>query len=133
VIVADTNLLAYLVLGGAEQPLATGVARRDAAWAVPQLWRSEFRNILAGYMRLGRLGLAGAWAAHEVADRLVAGREYAVRGHDVLRLVESSRCSAYDCEFAALAQHLAVPLVTWDKQLLRGFPGVAVAPKAFVS
>ena len=43
----------------------------------------------------------------------------------VMQLVASSTCTAYDCEFVALAQELRVPLVTTDKQLLRDFPRVA--------
>ena len=43
----------------------------------------------------------------------------------ILDLVASSTCSAYDCEFVALAQELGVPLVTTDKQILRDFPRIA--------
>jgi len=43
----------------------------------------------------------------------------------VLDLVASSTCTAYDCEFVALARELAVPLVTTDKQILRDFPAIA--------
>ena len=38
----------------------------------------------------------------------------------------TSHCSAYDCEFVALALELEVPLVTADRQLLRSFPRIAV-------
>lgn len=33
---------------------------RDAEWVAPILWRSEFRNILAGFMRRGLLTAAAA-------------------------------------------------------------------------
>jgi predicted nucleic acid-binding protein len=131
VIVADSNLLAYLMLGGPEAEDADRVFRRDPEWAVPLLWRSEFRSILAGYMRQRGLRVADAAAVHELTERLLAGREYSVRGDAVLQLVAESSCSAYDCEYVALARELQVPLVTWDRQVLRAFPAVAVAGPAF--
>jgi predicted nucleic acid-binding protein len=39
-----------------------------------------------------------------------------------MQLVNSSSCSAYDCEFVALAQYLDIPLITEDKKILRDFP-----------
>jgi predicted nucleic acid-binding protein len=51
--------------------------------------------------------------------------EYEVPSAQVMQLVDSSECSAYDCEFVALAQHLGVPLVTADKKILREFPAIA--------
>ena len=130
-IVANSNLLAYLMLGGPEAEDAERVFRRDPVWAVPVLWRSEFRSILAGYQRQRGQPVADAAAVNELAERLLAGREYSVRGDAVLQLVAESSCSAYDCEYVALARELQVPLVTWDRQVLRAFPAVAIAGPAF--
>jgi predicted nucleic acid-binding protein len=49
----------------------------------------------------------------------------------VLELASRSGCSAYDCEFVALAQDLEVPLVTNDRQILKAFPTIAISPSAF--
>jgi predicted nucleic acid-binding protein len=49
-----------------------------------------------------------------------------------LELVNSSHCSAYDCEFVALAQDLKTRLVTLDKKILNNFPEVAVSIDEFV-
>jgi hypothetical protein len=57
VIVADVNLVAYLVLGGPQQTLAERVLQRDTVWAAPLLWRSEFRSVLAAFMRQRHLSL----------------------------------------------------------------------------
>lgn len=131
-IVTDVNLLAYLLLGGPDTKLAQQVLETDAEWAAPVLWRSEFRSILAGYMRLRDLSLADAWHAHELAEGLLGGHEYTLNGERVLHLVAASPCSAYDCEYVALAHELQVQLVTWDRAVLRHFPQVAVSPKEFV-
>jgi predicted nucleic acid-binding protein len=45
--------------------------------------------------------------------------------------VASSTCSAYDCEYVALAEELAVPLVTADRQLLTRFGERVVSVRPF--
>jgi predicted nucleic acid-binding protein len=57
----------------------------------------------------------------------LAGAEYEVDSLRVLELVRDSDCSAYDCEFIAVAQALDTKLVTMDTKLLKAFPTVAVA------
>ena len=83
-------------------------------------------------MRQRGLSPADAWHAHELAEGLLGGHEYTLNGERVLHLVAVSPCSAYDCEYVALAQELRVQLVTWDREVLRHFPNVAVGPKEFV-
>jgi predicted nucleic acid-binding protein len=51
-----------------------------------------------------------------------AGTPAAVDSEAVLQLVRDSDCSAYDCEFVALAVQLDTRLVTMDGKLLRAFP-----------
>lgn len=125
-IVVDTNILAYLYLPGDHTARAEALYERDNAWAVPVLWRSEFRNILAGYLRRDQLSYEQALALLAEAEALVAGYEYEVASRDVIGLVRDSDCSAYDCEFVALAQSLGVALVTADAKILRAFPRAAV-------
>lgn len=52
-IVVDSNVLAYLYLPGTYTAAAESLLEQEPNWAAPILWRSEFRNILAGYMRRG--------------------------------------------------------------------------------
>ena len=132
-IVVDTNLLVYLYLTGQRTAEAEAVARKDAAWAAPLLWRSEFRNVLAGLVRRRALAVEEASRMADEAERWMAGREYGVVSHHVLHLAARSGCSAYDCEFVSLAQDLATSLVTTDRQVLAAFPGTAVAPKTFAA
>ena len=126
-IVVDTNILAYLYLPGDFTQQAEALLAQDADWVAPTLWRSEFRNILAGFMRRGTLTFEQAYAIQREAEALLSGREYEMDSYDVLALVRKSDCSAYDCEFVALAVRLGIRLVTMDKKVLRGFPGEAVA------
>ena len=51
----------------------------------------------------------------------------------MLTLTFGSRCSAYDCEFVALARELGIPLVTADQMVLSEFPGTAVSMEAFAA
>jgi predicted nucleic acid-binding protein len=129
VIVVDTNVIGYLWLPGGLTPAAENVLSRDAEWAVPLLWRSEFRSVLAGAVRGKRFSLAHAAAVNREAEDQLRGREFQVESAQVLSLAASSGCSTYDCEFVALARGLGVPLVTNDRQVLRAFPDVA-APLA---
>lgn len=101
-IVVDTNVVAYLLLPGDHTETARAALKHDAAWAAPLLWRSEFRNVLALYLRQRHLTLEEALDVQSAAEELLAGREFTVESSPVLRLVASSGRSAYDCEFVAL-------------------------------
>lgn len=126
-IVVDVNVVAYLYLPGPFTQAVESLLLRDADWAVPRLWRSELRNILATYLRQDLLSLDQAIDIFKSAQDLLADNEFEVSALPVLRLAHETGCSAYDCEYVALAQHLNVPLVTADKQLLKAFPAVATA------
>jgi len=131
VIVVDTNVIAATVLASEWSALAELLLSREAEWAAPVLWRSEFRNILATQIRTGRFELSAALGKSETVENMMAGREFSVDSASVLRLAVASRCTAYDCEFVALARHLGTPLVTLDRQVLAAFPSVAVELGAF--
>ena len=126
-IVVDSNVLAYLFLPGEHTARAESLLGQEPDWAAPVLWRSEFRNILAGYLRRGTLDFAQATVLQAAAEALLAGREFEVDSIAVLELVRDSNCSAYDCEFVALARKLGVRLVTMDAKLIRAFPEDAVS------
>lgn len=126
-IVVDSNVLAYLYLPGDYTANAEELLEQDPDWAAPVLWRSEFRNILAGYMRRKALTFEQACSLQAEAESLLAGSEFEIDSRVVLELVRDSDCSAYDCEFIALAMKLDTKLVTEDKKLLRAFPARAVA------
>ncbi|MBI5230926.1 MAG: type II toxin-antitoxin system VapC family toxin [Coriobacteriales bacterium] len=132
-IVVDTNVVAYLLIGGEKTPVVRDVVSRDAEWAAPILWRSEFRNVVATYLRRGELALSDAVALVAEAEALLRGREFLVTSDSVLDLAADTSCSAYDCEFVALARQLGVPFVTSDRRLLDAFPSDAVSADDFAS
>lgn len=132
-IVVDTNVIGYLYLSSDRSTQAEQAFIRDPHWVAPLLWRSEFRNVLALYIRKQLLSLAEAQQIIDEATNLMQSREHLANSSDVLRLVASSTCSAYDCEFVALATSLNVPLVTVDKQILEQFPQVALSLDEFIN
>ena len=131
-IVVDTNVIAYLYLDSERSMASERLLAKDPEWIAPTLWRSEFRNILALYLRKGRLEFEAAVEIMREAESLMAAVEYELASALVLALVRDSDCSAYDCEFVALARYLGIPLVTADRQLVRSFPETACALDEFV-
>ena len=57
---------------------------RDPEWAAPVLWRSEFRNIRAGYIRRKAITFDQACALQDEAESLIAGPEFEVESSAVL-------------------------------------------------
>ena len=121
-IVVDSNIVAYLYLPTAHTERAESLLGHDSDWAAPILWRSEFRNILTGYLRRKLLSFDHAVEIQREAESLLFGAEYEIESERVLALARDSTCSAYDCEFVALAMKLNSKLVTMDRALLRAFP-----------
>jgi len=125
VIVVDTNIIAYLLIPGPWTEAAEDLLQSEPVWAAPPLWRSEFRNILAGYLRRGTLSFEQTVALQSTAESLLAGHETSVDSRAVLELVRGSNCTAYDCEFVALARQSGSVLYTLDAKLLAAFPDTA--------
>ena len=125
-IVVDTNIVAYYWLPGVHTENAVALRQRTGDWLVPRLWRSEFRNVLARYLRAGTIGLDQARALIRSAEAELVDCEREVDSTAVMDLVAASACSAYDCEFVALARQTGIPLVTEDAGLLRAFPDIAM-------
>ena len=130
-IVTDANIIAHLTIRGEFSALAEAVYAADASWAAPSLWRSEYRNTLVKYIQHRGMTIESALLSLRSAEEVV-GNSYDVSSERVLELAARSKCSAYDCEYVALAEDLEVKLVTTDKQLLREFPKIAVSLEKFV-
>ncbi len=131
-IVVDTNVIAYLFIEGDHTAIAEKVRETDRDWAAPLLWRSEMCNVLMLYLRRRIMDLADAQMHMSQAEKMLLDRGHEIDSSRVLELANDSGCSAYDCEFVALAEKLFVRLVTADKKLIATFPSVAISMTAFV-
>ncbi len=132
-IVVDTNIIAYLYISGEKSLQAEQLLTLDSRWCAPVLWRSEFRSVLTQYLRKDILGLNDILIIIQQAEKLLDNNEYKISSSRIMELVNSSNCSAYDCEFVALAQHLDIPLITVDKKILREFPKVAMLLEVYLA
>jgi predicted nucleic acid-binding protein len=108
VIVVDTNVIAHLYVPTPFAAAAESQLQTDPGWTAPLLRRSEFWNILAGTLRRKLLGFEQASQLLAEAESLMAAGEHEVQSRHVLELVRDSDCSAYECEFVALALQLNV-------------------------
>ena len=130
-IVVDVNTIAYLWIPGEMTELAERALARDPHWVTSILWRSVFRSILAGYLRRGDLDREALDRCLNAAESQLGGHEYLVPSPLVMKKVSVSTCSAYDCEYVALAEDLNAMLVTSDRQILREFPSLTASLRAF--
>ncbi|MBI5508204.1 MAG: type II toxin-antitoxin system VapC family toxin [Deltaproteobacteria bacterium] len=125
-IVADTNVVSYLLIDGEHTGDARRVWERDPAWALPSLWRSEYLNVLATSVRAEVLTGAQALAAWHAGIRLFGRAEQEPDGEAVLAAALALGISAYDAHFVVVANDLKVPLVTGDRALQRACSSTAV-------
>ncbi len=126
-IVVDTNVITYLHIKGAHTSKAESLYVADPDWAVPALWRSEFSNILVRYVRNNLLTSSDAHRLLTSAETVLRNNEFRSSASTAIDLAIQSGCSAYDCEFVALAMDLNTHLYTADKKILRKFPKIAKA------
>ena len=126
-IVADTNVLLYHYTSADFGKLTAALLAQDADWHAPLLWRSEFRNGLATFMRAGHLNVKQAAQYFQHAALFMQGREHEPDAARVLDLAAKSGCTAYDCEYVDIAERLAAPLITADRKLIKAFPAICRA------
>ena len=131
-IVVDTNVICYRWIPSPHSEAADKAWAKEPVWIAPLLWRSEFRNALAGAIRRNLITAEAVIDIIEKAEGQFADREFLVSSRAVMHLIAHSSCSAYDCEFVALARDQGVRLVTVDRQVLTEFSEVAVSLDKFV-
>ncbi|RCK79867.1 MAG: hypothetical protein OZSIB_4021 [Candidatus Ozemobacter sibiricus] len=131
-IVVDTNILAHTWLPSEIKDQIQRLIRIDHEWIAPILWRSEFRSILAKYLRLGLLSEAKANDIATLAEEQMTHREFSVPTREVLATTLHSSLSSYDAEFVVLARMKKTTLVTLDKAIARAFPTIAILLDRFI-
>ena len=84
-IVVDTNLIAYLLISGERTQQAEAAKRQAPEWAAPLLWRSEFRNLLALYIRQEIFALDHAINLLRNAEEIMQGQEHTISSVSVMK------------------------------------------------
>lgn len=131
-IIVDTNIIIYLHLNTSFTRVAEELFLKDPVWMAPLLWRSEFRNVLVSYRQKNLLSQSDILAFMNQAEKRMLGNEFGVNSTKVLMLASERGCSAYDCEFVALAHDLSFPLITQDKKILSAFPETATTMQSYL-
>lgn len=133
--VIDTNVVAYYLLG--TLPYVHEARRFLAAVGnglAPVLWEAELANVVWMAIRAGvlppdegaaRLKLAAQMGIESVPTRPLC--------QGALQRSVTSGIAVYDTLFVELAIREGCPLATFDRALLKTFPGVAARPGALVS
>ena len=132
-IVADANLIGNLFMQSSDSSIAIQVFEKDPDWYAPFLWQSEVRSIVTSYFRHKMITIDKAIQVMDEAHELMINHERFVASNLVLELVGSSKCTAYDCEYVALAKEMSLTLITFDKQVVGAFPRIAMFPRDFVN
>ena len=125
-IVVDTNVVVYFLLGEEWGVNAERLFEQDPEWAAPVILMSELRNVLLGFVRQGGMAPDQAKAISDEAAEILADRVTAVSSNQVIDVALECGLTAEDAEFVVLARTLGVPLVTLDGAILRGAADVAV-------
>jgi predicted nucleic acid-binding protein len=131
-IVVDTNIIVYLWLPSDFTEMAEKLLKKDSYWVSSTLWKSEFRNVVSSFYRRKLITYEQALEVIFNAEEQLVNSEYSVNSLKVMEKVKSSKCTAYDCEYVALAEVLNCNLVTNDKKILKSFPSIATDLKCIV-
>ena len=129
-IVVDVNIVAYFLIEGEKTAAARELMRRDPDWRLPALWRHEYLNVLATFVREGGATVAEARMLWQRGVELLGPREQSADMESALVIATENRVSAYDAQYIALARQLRTVCVTEDQRLLRTFPALARAMSA---
>ena len=134
-VVVDTNVIAYYLLG--TEPFVEEVRR---FWRTvketfaPVHWEAELANVVWMAVRTGVL------PANEGHQKLDLAARLGIRSvpsrplwQPALSRGLSSGVSVYDTLFVELASQRSLPLVTFDKKILKIFPDIAHRPVSLAS
>ena len=132
-IVVDATILTALAFPTENSEAVDLLHKRDTEWASSILWRSEFLNVVAHYFRKNLITFPETLTTIDYIQKIVGIHEHRVSPQAVADLIVSSNCSAYECEYVALAKELKTKLITYDKEILDNFPDVASQPEDYLA
>ena len=129
--VVDTNVVAYLLLG--TKPFADETRRFLKAVTdvfAPTVWEAELANIVWMAIRHGVVSEEDGLERLRLADGLGV-RSVPTRALWLGALVRSinSGLAVYNTLFVEVAYRERLPLATFDRALLKAFPGIAARPR----
>jgi predicted nucleic acid-binding protein len=130
VIVADVNLLVYLLVPGEHTRGAEQARERDPEWYVPAGFDAEFLNVLCSLVRFRRMSLEQASVLLRRSTTMVI-RSQPAASEDLLAAAVAANLTTYDTEYVLLAREKRLRLVTSDKQVLAAATDVAVSIRDF--
>ena len=131
-IVADVNLLIYLLVPGPFTADAERAWVRDPTWIAPPVHRYELLNIMATNVRSGAFGIDEAILIIDRVGRMV--QEVADPDRKmVLQQSVDSRIGTYDCEYVVVARSLGIRVVTADRKMQTMFSDVTVSIQDFAA
>jgi predicted nucleic acid-binding protein len=133
VIVADANIVTYLMVEGPFTERARAAYALDADWRLPPLWRHQYMNALLVLVRAGEV------ATRDAQKRLLRGLRTFQRGEEevsqraAMRMAIRRRVSGYDAQYLALAQMHGVRCLTEDRLLLERAAAIAISLTRFLN
>ena len=122
VVVVDCNVLAYLLIDGAETPRSRTLLEKDADWHSEALLMVEFANVLVTAMRVRGLAMKDASQAITQAMGVMEPGLHTASHQEVLTMAAHHRVSAYDARYLVVARDLGVKLVTEHVKLRKAAP-----------
>ncbi|MBI2570157.1 MAG: type II toxin-antitoxin system VapC family toxin [Candidatus Schekmanbacteria bacterium] len=132
--VFDTMVLAYALLGVIpfRDDAAAALAKAPQV-LVPDSFRAELTNVLWQWVKSRNVPLKRAIGLLHEAEALITEVVPATELTELaLQLSVANNVAAYDTLFVILGVERQVKLVTYDEELLRKFPNVAISPAAYV-
>ena len=131
-IVADTNLVAYLLIEGPPSAACRQVLAKDPAWVAPSFWRVEFANVLTNYVRFKKWPGVEARRLWEASQALPFLTSLELDPGACIETAAQTGLSLYDALYVELARKIACPLITFDKACIQAAPGLALSVDAFL-
>ena len=133
-VVVDTNVLAALLIHGTNRSaLAQELYEHDSDWRSEAFLLVEFSNVLATYIRLGKLDRRGAKDLLATAERTLTALVQLPHAQ-ALDVAAELAITGYDARFVATARSLNVKLVSEDAKLRQAAPAhVQSLPEAVAS
>ena len=130
-IVVDAPIVAFLLIEGELTATARRLYKADPEWVTPPIINHELLNILGG---LGHR--EGDATPMEVLWKevrgLLAPRQQVPDPVRALRLSVEWGLSGYEAQYLALAETLALPLITEEERLLAVRGGRCVTPEEYL-